>query len=549
MEIKKLLKKYSSEILVILIGIFFGSVIMFTTFSEENNQLLIATKVWSDFASHIPLIRSFSLGNNFPPQYPLFPGENIKYHFVFYAIVGLLEKIGIRIDIGLNLLSVAGFTALVILIYLLSKELFKSKKIGIVSVIFFLFNSSLSFIYFFNKFPLSNQTINQIISNHDFLSFAPYGPGIISAFWNLNIYTNQRHLAFSFALSIGIILFLLKQFNGSLKIKKDKLISFFLGVVLGFSFFLHIAVFLMTTVVIFSLGLLFKKARINAFLILIPAALIAFPQYKYLTATVGYQMHLLFGYLISDNLSINKLVQFWIFNLGLSTILIPVGFIFSNKKQKKIFIPFFILFLVGNFIQFSPEIAANHKFFNYFIIIGNVYSAYVIYKLWDKKNYIFKLISVSLFMFMILGGIIDFFPIINDQKVRILDYKTDERAQWIKNNTSPNSIFLNTTFLYDPASLVGRKIFMGWPYFAWSQGYDTYKRGDIVRKMLGSTNKSEACSLFLENKIDYVEIKIQDPPDPNVPPISNLYEEEFTKAYENLSNNYSIYSVHENCGL
>ena len=66
---------------------------------------------------------------------------------------------------------------------------------------------------------------------------------------------------------------------------------------------------------------------------------------------------------------------------------------------------------------------------------------------------------------MIFGGIIDFFPIYNDTKIELPDYRLNQDSFWIKNNTKPNSIFLNTTYLYDPASLAGRKIFMGWPYF------------------------------------------------------------------------------------
>ncbi|TSC86331.1 MAG: hypothetical protein G01um10147_943 [Microgenomates group bacterium Gr01-1014_7] len=80
--------------------------------------MLIATKAWSDFASHIPLIRSFSLGDNFLPEYPLFPGEPIRYHFLFYAVVGYLEKLGLRIDYAFNILSALSFAFLIISIYL-----------------------------------------------------------------------------------------------------------------------------------------------------------------------------------------------------------------------------------------------------------------------------------------------------------------------------------------------------------------------------------------------------------------------------------------------
>src|SRR3972149_7724231 len=113
MKIKEFFNKYYIEIIVVVIASIFGYLITFSTFSANLNNLFINTKLWSDFASHIPLIRSFSLGFNIPPEYPLFPGAVIKYHFLFYLAVGLLEKIGVRIDLALNSLSFAGFFFLI----------------------------------------------------------------------------------------------------------------------------------------------------------------------------------------------------------------------------------------------------------------------------------------------------------------------------------------------------------------------------------------------------------------------------------------------------
>ena len=544
MDINKFLKTHFIEILVSIIGVVSGYVLMFSTFYKNNSTLFIATKAWSDFASHIPLIRSFSLGQNFPPQYPLFPGEPIKYHFIFYALAGLLEKIGLPIDLALNIPSFLGFLLLIILIYYFAKEIFKSKIVGLISVIFFLFNSSLSFIYFFQKFPLSRDTVWQIISNNNFVSFAPYASGIISAFWNLNIYTNQRHLAISFALSLALIYLLIKPIISKSRVSPR--IIFLLAILFGFSFFLHTAVFLMTLVIIFLLAIAFPKIRKECFLVLFLGGFIAFPQYIYLKGAAGFSPKIVFGFLVSYQPTLYKFLQFWFYNLGLSLFLIPLGFFISTRIQKKVLVIFFFLFLIGNSIQFSPEIAANHKFFNYFLIVGNMFSAYFLIKLWNKSK-IIKPIVVILFFFMIFGGIIDIFPILNDGKVSIPDYEINQNALWIKNNTLPTSVFLNTTFLYDPASLAGRKIFMGWPYFAWSQGYNTDKRGQAMKSILGAPDKQTACKLLIQSRIDYIEIKIQNPPDPNIPPISNIFSKRFTKRYENSNDNYSIYRVSDNC--
>ena len=107
----------------------FSFFLMVRTFSYDakTNSMLIATKAWSDFGSHIPLIRSFSMGDNYSrlfngqaPEYPLFPGEPIRYHFLFYALVGLLEKTGIRIDWALNIPSALGFFFLMVMIWVLA---------------------------------------------------------------------------------------------------------------------------------------------------------------------------------------------------------------------------------------------------------------------------------------------------------------------------------------------------------------------------------------------------------------------------------------------
>ncbi len=477
---------------------------MFSTFSYKVGSMLIATKAWSDFASTIPLIRSFSLGSNFPPQYPLFPGEPIHYHFLFYFLVGILEKLGIRIDYALNIPSTISFLGLLLIIYFFAKKIFKSTMVGILSVIFFLFNGSLSFLDFFKIHPLSISTLKDIIINPTFPSFGPYDGKIVSAFWNLNIYTNQRHLAGAFAISLCIIyLFLTPIFKNR---KVNFKISILLGIVLGFFFYFHLAVFLTTAIVLILLSLFFKELRISGLIILMISGIIAIPQYLYIqSGSSSFKPFLSPGYLASFNLTFFSFIKYWFYNLGLHSILIPIGFFLSNKNTKKIFMAFFTFFVVGNLIQFSPEIAANHKFFNYFMIIGVMFSSLVLAKLWNRKH-LFKPVVIILFFFLTLSGVIDFFPVYNDGKITLADYPINKDAEWIKDNTPRNSIFLNSQYLYDPASLAGRKIFLGWPYFAWSAGYDTLTRDNLRKSLLNSTNLDIFCTEVLKNKINYVEL-------------------------------------------
>lgn len=535
-------KKYGIEIALVIFLLLFSSWLMFSTFSYKAGSMLIASKAWSDFASTIPLIRSFSLGSNFPPQYPLFPGEPIHYHFLFYLLVGILEKIGIRIDYSLNILSTLGFFSLLIMIYLLAKKLFHSKFVGILSIILFLFNGSLSFLEFFKTHPLSSSTLNDVILNKTFPSFGPYDGRIVSAFWNLNIYTNQRHLAGAFTISLFITyLFLIPIFKNR---KVNFKINILLGIVLGFFFYFHLAVFMTTGIIIAVLGILFSQLRIPTLIIILIAGIVALPQYLYLrSGTATFKLFFSPGYLTSFNLTFFSFIKYWVYNLGLHSILIPIGFIFAPKTVKKIFIPFLLFFLIGNSLQFSPEIAGNHKFFNYFMLVGMMFSSFALVKIWGEKKFL-KPVVIVLFFFLILSGIIDFFPIYNDSKITLSDYPINKDVRWIKDNTPSSSVFLNSQYLYDPASLAGRKIFLGWPYFSWSAGYDTLIRDNLRKSLLNSTSFNLFCTEVLKNKINYVELNKENT---EFPINYSFFEKNFREIYVNQENIYKIYDIKKKC--
>ncbi len=125
--------------------LFFGAVLlifsfwlMFHSFSynSANYTFKIGSHLWSDFGSHIPLIRSFSLGHNFPPQFPLYTGENIRYHFMFYFLAGIFEKLGGNLAYGLNLISSLGFWEMLLMIYSFAKKIFGGvKSVGMLAVV------------------------------------------------------------------------------------------------------------------------------------------------------------------------------------------------------------------------------------------------------------------------------------------------------------------------------------------------------------------------------------------------------------------------------
>lgn len=550
-------KQYILPMIGSIFLLLFSFYLMFRTFGydQKANVIKIAPKLWSDFGAHIPMIRSFSMGPNLnrlitlqPIESPLFPGEPIRYHFGFYAIAGMLEKLGLRIDWALNVPSVLGMFLLLLGIYWFSWELFKSKWISVLSLFFFLFNGTLAFIPFFQKYPLSPTTFTDIITNSRFVVFGPWDGQDITAFWNMNIYTNQRHLAFSYAVVLLILSYLLRLKKTKVKLSfKNGMI---IGIMAAFLFFINYAAASIAGLFLIWFFLAKKESRLP----LLFSTLIALPALLILQHLSNVTSHITFdpGYLAHHPLSPQVLVEFWFANLGLHMFLIPLGLLFAPKKVKKLLIiPLLVLFLAPNVYRFSADMINNHKFFNFFIIIGGMFSAFALVRMWEffkKKFVLIRLIGqiglICAGFLLIFSGILDVFPVINDAQGGLVDYTGNPDAQFIKNNTPVTAVFADSLWFYHPANLVGRSIYSGYTYFTWSYGYDMGKREEQLLSIYRAQTQTQACDLLNSFHVTHVELSAN--PEAYVKPNLALWDN-MTPLYKNPDTNFRIFSRDDIC--
>ncbi len=539
--------KQLSEAAFFTILFFFSFFLMFHTFSYDGakHEMHIASKAWSDFGAHIPLIRSFSYGPNYsrlmngdPIESPLFPGEPIRYHFGFYAFAGLLERLGIRMDWALNVPSALGFFALLILLYGMSFRLFQNAGVSLLTVIFFLFNGSLSGLRFFREHPLSPATPLDIITNTRFPAFGPWDGGDITAFWTLNIYTNQRHLGLSYALLLGILLAL------HTPMKKAWHTACLVGMLASLLLFVNFAVAGISILFLGWIFLIQKKMRAS----LIISALVALPAVflvRHMSNTVSaiaWQP----GYLMQnagDNISF---IRFWVANLGLHAILIPLGLIWSPKPIRRLLgAPLILLFILPNLFRFSPDMINNHKFFNFFLILGNMFSAYAVIRIGHIRH-IGLICLINLIFFSTLSGFIDFFPIINDTKGSVPDSRKNPDTLFFLTQSKPTDIIANSTWFYHPASLAGRSLFSGYTYFTWSYGYDQTSREAVLKAIYSARDTQILCTLLTQNNIAFVELS--EKPESYLQPNWTLWQG-LILAYENPKSHLKIYSIHDICSV
>lgn len=540
-------KKYRAQLIdwtVLILTFLFSTWLMFWTFQYKDGQLMMLGRVWSDFAAHIPLIRSFSMGNNFPPEYPTFPGEPIRYHYLFFLIVAALEKMGFNIAIAMNIPSMLGMWLLLWMIYQTTLTLFRSRKAAVLAIILFLFNSTWSILEFVKKSNSVWDFFKIVINAPEYASFGPWDGKIVSAFWNWNIYLNQRHLAASFGIALALCYPLLRlALDKSFKLKARWYPFIYFGFVC-FPLF-HQAAYIMTIGWCFWWSLIFFKKipRKVLFVYLWSFGLSLLTQFG-LTQNTKQHTGFVLGYLSKEK-TIWAISEYWLYNLGFYVILWPVIWLFSSKKIKGFFVPFVGFFLLANIMQLSTDMINNHKLINYVVIGGNIMTAGFLMLLW-KKHWLVKPFIAVIIVLLTASGIADVFPVINNHFLYQNDYPQSKTQQWIMSNTPPNTVFLSNDYIFNPATTVGRKLFLDYGYFNWSMGYKDGERRELLKEFYSSSiSKTDVCNMLKANNISYLHFSNVNGKQEYEIKLSTLFTQ-FNPAYTGDRDEY-IFNVGDNC--
>lgn len=503
-KVKYHFNKLDLIVFLILLGI--AIFLMFKTLLEYKGILYVGVDVWADFELHLPLARSFSMGGNFPPESIFFPNKNLSYHFLFDLWAGILEMLGLPIMVSFNAISIISMTCFLYFLYKLPSFLFsiKNRFVGLIPIYLFLFNSSFGFFDAWRKLHPANilDFLILVWNSQVYLSVQPFQNDLVSIMWNLNVYVNQRHLLFGLGIA-AFLLFLLHELPH--KEARGRFYTF-LGVILGLLPFWQTHIFIALNIFILSFLTLHRSIRGLLQILIIELAL-SIPQVYFLSKDVRSSFSFHPGFLSGDPFQISSFLSYWFFNLGLSILTIFLGFLYVNRDGKKIFVALFSVFIVANLFQFNKEVFNNHKFFNFFIVFANLYTAVFIYRFINTR--IGKLLFIPLLLLLGLSGIIDFMVIKNEPLVKLHDYPQNAFAKWVASSTEKNSIFLIPyDEMYHPVRLVGRKTFQYQPRYAWAYGYDVDGMNNEAKIILEANDQVATKKLLLEEKISYVLIPI-----------------------------------------
>jgi DNA-binding beta-propeller fold protein YncE len=282
----------------------------------------------------------------------------------------------------------------------------------------------------------------------------------------------------------------------------------FSGVLLGLIPMWNSAVFIAAAAVLAVLFVLFPL-RLQMLALAITAGVIALPQMLYLSTGSGRApMPRLFhwGYTIDHPTAVN-VAKYLGFTFGFKWLLIALALIFASSLQRRVFLAVSSLVAVAFCFQFTIEVLANQKFLHIWVIVANLFVAFALWRLWHLSlggtTAPGKLVAIILLGLTITGGVIDFFPIHNTGWSEVT-YRNDPLIDWLKKETTPRDIFLTDRFVNHPILMAGRRVLYGWPYYAWSAGYNASKYDRLYTELFEGKDPWKVYHLLKENGISYV---------------------------------------------
>jgi len=475
-------------------------------------------------------------------------------------------------------------------------------------------------------FPFINWDFPGDLWNHQkYLAVGPYFVDgeidTVSIFWTLNVFLTQTHLIIAMVGALFVSFALIKTLRDGEQLTTEK--ALFLGTIVGAGFWLNGVLYVAAMVfflalfyvfgpwrrtmpllpfafaglsllllagvaidetfykvaVVWVLGSLAVLGRIReSWAFLLPAGLIALPQAIWLNGgfdTGGDSLQFHTGYLV-DNFSFIKPESYadfgfyWFLNLGFVLPLIVLAALWLSRADKKLMLAVMAVFVFGNFIQLSRDLGGhNHKIFNFWEILMNLFAAYAFVRLWSvaRENLKFgsfmlpkedlnTLVRVAVvpvvFVVLVLSGVIDFMTVKNDPTFTVFD--KPEAIEWVEDNTPGDARFLTTYGdLYTTPALAGRRLYLGYEPWVSSAGYEIGPRIQTLGQIYNASSKEEACRLLSEHNLDYVQLGPQERSASNngrFPLNESMWTSNFTPAYTGqfVDGELFYYDVAESCG-
>ena len=551
--------RFKKELILFGLLAAFITYMMFYVFYMKEGILYSGLTVYGDYAPHTAMIRSFSMGNNFPTQYPHYGGADVKYHFMFQFLAGNLEYLGMRMDVAYNIVSLTSLTGFLMLLYQLALRITGKMCCGVLTIFLFFFRSGMAFFRFVWEHIQAGNLLETLTEN---VSFIGYTTNENWGLWNFNVYLNQRHLAFGLLMvTLALYLFMdwleagtMHEEKGFVWMKerlfsKEGWRSRNLEQALLMGLFLGLCAFWNGAAVIGGLLILcgfaaFSDGKLDYLIMAAVTIFFSYLQTKIFISGSAMSPQIYLGFLAEDK-TVWGVVKylFWMSGVFFLGLLVLVWFM--RRRERAILLGFIFPTIFAFVLLITPDINVNHKYIMISYAFLTIFWAWTICNFWtgervkrnvkiaderktedieneikketsqsdvktgrDRKirKFAGKVLAAILTICLSITGIYDFAVIVkgNGPGRRVAVNMNSDLTSWLAEHLDKNDLLLTPEYSMNEVTMSGVMLYCGWPYYAWSAGYDTNYRAAQAVTIYTTSDSETLKSTVKQEKITYI---------------------------------------------
>jgi hypothetical protein len=478
--------------------------------------------IWGDWAAHLSFTGSFAYGHNFPPEFPIDPGNHLGYPFMMDFLAANLVPLGSSLTSSLVLTSGLLGLAFPAVMYLAASRFAGGRAAGAIATLVFLMSGGIGFIYLLGDMATRGLAVLSHLPREYTLdrelNFQWLNPV-------LAYLVPQRTTLFGFSLALIVLLLVWTATREELGWPA----YLFAGVVAGLMPAFHVHAW-GTVVALSAFWFLFTRRR-EWFAFFVPAVVLAAPVLVWMwpPANNSYcgAVGSFFGYCFEpgwlsytdikrDGLlwAVPDFVWFWLKNTSLLIPLIIAGHFLNRWIPTRFatwFAPMWLWFAVPSVIVLQPWDWDNTKFFIFFALLGSIVAGAVLASLF-RRGPLGPVVAAVMLVVMVLSGGLDLARA-RDTTVSsylFVDTRSLQLADWVRSHTPPDAIFVVADEHNSPIpTLSGRRVMIGYPGWLYTYGLADYaqKTNDAQLILQGDPSTPELLKMY---HVSYVLIGPQE---------------------------------------
>lgn len=476
----------------------------------EDGGLYVGQSTYGDLAMHLGFVESLYRQGTFPPEYSIYPGQQLNYPFLVNAASASLRFFGLSLRMSVIAPSLVMLFCVFFGFWLLADKLIGRLAPTVASWLLFVCNGGFCFFYFFGKYDFSEIFTGYYTTPTNLIEENVRWVNVIC-----DMLIPQRTTMAGWCVVLALIFLLITAIEKTLDGQSARRDFAVLAVVGGGLLMIHTHSFLALGVLsaVWFFAAIPKARRTGTLGTLVTNYVI------YGVICIGLAAPQFFKWTM-DSVSGGRLLQenigwvageenwlwFYIKNVGVVFVaMVPMMFFLRGQKAR-IFLGAAALFALANLTAFQPNLYDNNKLLYIWFMLTDILVCDWLWQCMDKiPSRLLRSGAAAVVVF--LGTFSGILSMMREAvgEYQLLSGEQVAAAEFITENTEADSLFLTSVHHTNPVCvLAGRNITCGSSLYLYYHGVDYFDRETQVAEMYQGGEAFEEGAAELG--VDYVYI-------------------------------------------